>query len=468
MTMSSNYNNFINQKMFVDVPTGIKHADELTYNDNLFPFQKDIVKWALRRGRACIWSGCGTGKTIMELEWAMHVVDYTDKPVIIFAPLAVSEQTANDEAPKFGYDCRIVASQKDIRKGINITNYEKLDKFDLSVMGGVVLDESGIIKHHAGKIRNAMIEQAQRVPFRLGCTATPAPNDFMEIGNHAEFVGVMKYREMLSMFFVHDGGDTGKWRLKGHAKKEFFKWVAQWAVVMRKPSDLGYDDCGFDLPELNIKHIVVKTDAVDGFLFPVEARTLQERLNARRSTINNRVEMANKIISKNKNDDNKSWCVWCNLNIEADAMRKARAHAGMVNIQGSDSNEFKAESLLAFARGELDEIVSKPKIAGFGMNLQQCHNAIFLGLSDSYEQFYQAVRRFWRFGQKHEVNIYIVTADTEGNVRDNIARKEDDSETIYNEMVEFMKDISKDNLGGIQKSTTAYNPQEQIKMPLFA
>lgn len=462
-----NYHDFIEKKSSIDIPTGIAHADTLTYNAAMFDFQRDIVKWALKRGRACIWSGCGTGKTIMELEWSRHVAEFTKKPVLIFAPLAVSEQTASEEAPKFGYECRIVSCQHEIKAGINITNYEKMDKFDLSNIGGVVLDEAGIIKHQSGVIRNMIIEKSQNVAFRLGCTATPAPNDFMEIGNHAEFVGAMKYREMLSMFFVHDGGDTAKWRIKGHAKKAFFNWVAQWAVVLRKPSDFGYSDDGFDLPELKIHHIVTRTDAQNGFLFPVEASTLQERHEARRDTVGERVAAAAEIIAKNKNDDNRLWCVWCNLNIESDTMQKARADFGMLNIQGSDSNEVKTERLLGFARGNIDEIVSKSKIAGFGMNMQNCHNTIFLGLSDSYEQYYQAVRRFWRFGQKKQVNVYIVTSDIDGNVRDNIERKEQDSETIYNEMVKFMKDINAKNVRGVKRTVSDYNPDQAIIMPSF-
>ena len=467
MVKTEHYNKFIIRKSEINIPTGIENADTLQYNGKMFAFQRDIVCWALKRGRACIWSGCGTGKTIMELEWARHVADHTGKPVLIFAPLAVSEQTANEEAPKFGYDCRIVSSQREVKPGINITNYEKMDKFNLDAMGGIILDEAGIIKHQAGKIRNDVIERSQSVPFRLGCTATPAPNDFMEIGNHAEFVGAMKYREMLSMFFVHDGGDTAKWRLKGHAKKAFFNWVAQWAVVLRKPSDLGYSDDGFDLPELKIHHIVTHTEAQDGFLFPVEARTLQERHEARRNTVQDRVKVAADIIAKNKNANNRLWCVWCNLNIESDTMQKERSSFGMVNIQGSDDNDVKTERLLGFARGEIEEIVSKSKIAGFGMNMQNCHNTIFLGLSDSYEQYYQAVRRFWRFGQKERVNVYIVTSDIDGNVRENIDRKERDSETIYNEMVAFMKEINKSNVHGVMRTVSEYCPSSEMSVPSF-
>lgn len=239
-------------------------------------------------GRACVWAECGLGKTFIQLEWARIVHAFTGKPVLILAPLAVSEQTAHDEAPKLGICVNICKSHDDVRNGINITNYERIGAFKFSEFGGVVADESSIIKNSSGKIRNAILGAVSRIPFRLACTATPAPNDFMELGNHAEFVGAMGYAEMLAMFFVHDGGDTAKWRLKGHARKAFFEWVATWAVMIRKPSDLGYSDEGFNLPELRIHEVVVKTDAPDDYLFPMVASTLHERLRARRDSVHER------------------------------------------------------------------------------------------------------------------------------------------------------------------------------------
>ncbi len=461
------YKEYLKSKVLRDVPTGIKDISQIELNNNLFDYQKDIVKWSLKRGRSCVWASCGCGKTNIELEWSKHVNKYTNKPVLIFAPLAVSEQTAKDEAPKFGYDVKIVSEQNEIINGINITNYEKMEKFDFSNIGGIVLDESSILKSVSGKTRNFMLEKCVNIPFRLACSATPAPNDFMELGNHAEFVGAMKYNEMLSMFFVHDGGETQKWRLKGHARGEFFKWIASWAVIMRKPSDLGYSDDNFILPKLNIHEVIVKTEAIGDYLIPMVASTLQDRQEARRCTIKERAQVANEIIDKYKNEENKSWFVWCNLNIEADTLRDLRKDKGMINIQGSDDNEYKSTQLLKFEHGEIDEVVSKPKIAGFGLNLQVCHNTIFLGLSDSYEQYYQAVRRFWRFGQKHEVNVYIVTADTEGSVVENIKRKEKDSDVLYEEMVKYMSEINKAEVHGIEKDVTNYVPDQKIKMPMF-
>lgn len=465
MNETRSYDDFLKAKTVHDAPTGIADLSKYEINSKLFDFQRDIVRWALKRGRACIWAQCGLGKTFMQLEWGRIVSDYTGKPVLIIAPLAVSEQTSRDEAPKLGLDCKIVADMGDIRNGLNITNYEKLDKFDLSAFGGVVADESSIMKNFSGKIRNQLIDNVVKVPFRLACTATPAPNDFMEIGNHAEFVGAMGYHEMLSMFFVHDGGDTAKWRLKGHAQKAFFAWVAEWAVMIRTPSDLGYSDEGFILPELRIHENVVKTGPIDGYLFAMQAKTLQERQAARRESIDERIEEADRII--NAKDPNGQWLVWTNLNAEADGMAVKRKANGMMNVQGSDTNEYKADTMTGFAYGTVKELVSKPKIAGFGMNWQTCHNMIFLGLSDSFEQWYQAIRRCWRFGQTHPVDVYVVTADTEGNVVDNIKRKEADSETLYAEMVEYMKDINMNEIHAMKRDTTDYKPAMKTKIPSF-
>ena len=460
-----NYTDFIEQKTIRDVPTGIKDLSGTHINEKLFPFQRDIVKWALWRGRACVWADCGLGKTFMQLEWARIVNQYTGKPVLIIAPLAVSEQTANIEAPKLGIDVKICAGMDDVTVGINITNYEKLDKFKLSGFGGVVLDESSIIKNYAGKIRNAILDCVTEIPFRLACTATPAPNDYMELGNHAEFVGAMTYTEMLAMFFIHDGGDTAKWRLKRHGKKAFFKWVASWAVFIRKPSDLGYSDEGFKLPEIEFIDVTVPTAPAGDSLFVMDALTLQERQAARRDSIADRVKAACKVIAENKTDDNDQFAVWCNLNAESDGISDERPT--VVNIQGSDTNEYKSRMMLGFAYGKVAEIVSKPKIAGLGMNWQNCNKVIFLGLSDSYEQFYQAVRRFYRFGQKNKVHVWIVTADTEGAVVANIRRKEEDANHMYSEMVKHMNTENRLAVSGVTARKSEYNPQKTMLIPAF-
>lgn len=457
------YEDFIKSKKIKDKDTGIVNLRKGQLNELMFDYQKDILLWSLRRGRSCIWAGCGLGKTLLELEFCKHVNNYTNKPVLIIAPLAVSEQTANCEAKKFGYDCKIVANQQEIINGINITNYEKIEKFDFSTLGGIILDESSILKSVSGKIRGQILEKTSHIPFRLACSATPAPNDFMEIGNHAEFVGAMTYSRMLSTFFVHDGGDTAKWRLKGHAKDVFFQWVSSWAVMIRKPSDLGYSDDGFELPKITIKHVTVKTENKKGGFFQYTAETLNDRQAARRETVDIRCEAVKQIVDQL--NPGEQCFIWCNLNMEADTI--CRMIAGSVNVQGSDTNEYKTDNLIKFSKGEIPIMISKPKIAGMGMNFQSCHNTIFLGLSDSFEQYYQAVRRFWRFGQKHPVNVYIVTADIEGNVVKNIKRKEIDADKMYAEMQKYMSEINKRNIRGIERDNIEYNPAITMALPKF-
>ena len=292
------YEAFLARKRMVDPATGMTAVPTLP--SFLFPHQADIVSWALRRGRAAVFAGTGLGKTAMELSWADAVSAYTDKPVLVFAPLAVASQHIR-EAGKFNIPARLVRSHDDVRMGVNVTNYQKIEHFDLSEFGGVVLDESSILKSTDGKYRTRLIEQCASVPFRLAATATPAPNDFMELGNHAEFIGAMSYTDMLATFFTHDGGETQKWRLKGHAETEFWKWMASWAVMLRKPSDLGYPDTGYDLPPLRqVQHLVAADYAPSldtGLLFPMEARTMQERLGARRDTVAERVEMAVSLVT---------------------------------------------------------------------------------------------------------------------------------------------------------------------------
>jgi superfamily II DNA or RNA helicase len=439
-----NYTEFLDKKKIEDKATGISTIPDL--NPMLFDFQSDIVRWALKRGRACVFADCGMGKTPMQLEWAHHVPGN----VLIVAPLAVTYQTIS-ESEKFHEDAIIYSEHGEIPSRVSITNYERLEHFDPANYTGIVLDESSILKSYTGKIRNEIIERFSVIPFRLAATATPAPNDFMELGNHAEFVGAMTRTEMLSMFFVHDGGETQKWRLKGHAEDEFWRWVASWAVMVRKPSDIGYDDGKFILPPLNIKQETVKSEhATDGFLFAMEAQTLQERQKARKSTIEERAEKAAELV----NNSDEQWIVWCDRNDEADALKKSII--GAVDVRGSDTQDHKVNTAFDFASGKIRVIISKPRIYGYGMNWQNCHNVAFVGLSDSYEQYYQAVRRCWRFGQENEVNVYIITSDLEGAVVKNIERKERDADVMAEEMVKHMHLINEENIKGMQKTTSEY------------
>ena len=369
--------------------------------------------------------------------------------VLILAPLAVSQQTVS-EGIKFGVSVKYCRHADEVETGITITNYEMLDHFDVSRFAGVVLDESSIIKHFDGKMRKQIIESFSETPYRLACTATPAPNDHMELGNHAEFVGAMTRSEMLSMFFVHDGGDTSKWRLKGHAESEFWKWVCSWAVMIRKPSDLGYDDGDFVLPPLSIEQISVEHAFKGDFLFAMEAQTLQERIQARRESIGDRVKRC----AEMANASPEPWLIWCNLNDEADELELAIPDA--VQVRGGDKPEHKTAKLSGFSEGKHRVMITKPSIAGFGLNWQHCANVAFVGLSDSWEQYYQAVRRCWRFGQKNTVRVRIITSTAEGQVVANIKRKEADAQRMAEEMVKHMHSINEAEIKGTGRMTTEY------------
>jgi DNA modification methylase/superfamily II DNA or RNA helicase len=429
------YAQFLKSKALYHSNAGLNDVPAL--NPLLFDFQRDIVAWALRKGRACIFADCGMGKTPMQLEWAHHIPGR----VLILAPLAVAQQTIR-EATKFGIDAEYARQSGNAK--ITVTNYEMLEHFDPADYAGIVLDESSILKSYDGQFRNHVIKSFEKTPFRLACTATPAPNDHMELGNHAEFMGALTRTEMLSTFFVHDGGETSKWRLKGHAEDEFWKWVCSWAVMVRKPSDLGYDDGAFILPPLRIHHASVESGkALNGFLFPMPAQTLMERRQARAASV---VERAQQVAILEAARSNEQWLIWCNLNRESEFV--SRTLPGAIEVKGSDSREFKEQSMMDFAEGRIRILVSKPSICGFGMNFQSCHNVVFMGLSDSYEQFYQAMRRCWRFGQKSPVECYVVTSHLEGAVVSNIVRKEKDAGKMAEGMVKHMADISRQEICG--------------------
>lgn len=425
------YQEFLSNKQIADTSTGF---DPDGINPMLFDFQKAIVTWACKRGRAAIFADCGLGKSPMQLEWANQVHKHTDQPVLILAPLAVSKQTKR-EGEKFGISVTICESQDDVVNGINITNYEKLHKFDPGSFIGVVLDESSILKAYAGKFRTFITESFQRTPYKLACTATPAPNDFMELGNHSEFLNILSRAEMLSLFFINDTSNVGTWRLKGHGEDKFWEWLCSWAVMLSNPSELGFSDDGFILPELKIiEHVIEYGKPLPGCLFSQKAETLNERREARRESIQEKIDVCKQIITK---DD--PWLIWCDLNKESETIAK---ELGVEEITGSQSNEEKESKMIGFTSGNPLQIVSKSKIAGFGMNWQHCNNVIFFGLSDSYEAFYQAIRRCWRFGQKKTVNCHIITTDIEGNVVENVKRKEADAMRMRREMIANMKDIS--------------------------
>jgi len=446
--LEGEYEAFLESKRFTPRIAGLEKIPEL--NPCMFPHQRVVTSWALRLGRAAAFLGTGMGKSLIELEWARIVSEHTGSPVLILAPLAVAHQLIG-EANKFGISA-VYQKSGDATAPIVITNYERLHGFKPENFAGVALDESSILKSFDGKTRSLLIEAFRDTPYRLCGTATPAPNDHMELGNHAEFLGVMTATEMLSMFFVHDGGETQKWRLKGHARKEFWKWVCSWAVNMHKPSDVGYDDGPFVLPPLIYHEHVVEVDKPsEGMLFAMPAQTLSERLAARRSTVDARVEKCAEIVAE---DPDQSWLIWCNLNKESNDV--SRAVPQCVELTGSESPEIKVEKMMAFAEGDIDKMASKSAILGWGMNLQVCSRQVFIGVNDSWESFYQSIRRSWRFGQKHPVHVHVIAASTEGNVLENLKRKEREAEEMAREMLENMQDLTRMNLKGTVSTATDY------------
>lgn len=615
--MTDRYTEFLASKRRVDPFTGL--TGDIDLPAAMFPHQADITRWAIRRGRAALFAGTGLGKSFMELAWAAKVVEHTGKPVLHLAPLAVTAQMVR-EAEKFGMDARQVVNQSEIVVGDNVTNYQKLEYFDLSAFGGVILDESSILKSTDGHYRTKLIEACQKIPFRLAATATPAPNDFMELGNHAEFLGIMSYTDMLATFFVHDGGDTQKWRLKGHAENEFWRWMASWAVMLRKPSDLGYSDDGYDLPPLStIQHTVsASKESEDGNLFPAFAATMSERISARRDTVTERVDAAIELVAndfrdklleclsqknaapitahttlrtnqngetepeksetsttpigvkstqqtkrteKNSNPlreaDAESvsetaeyetttesqpssttnslgskitlaryadldpdhvaeagwqstiamtqaafadscaltaivdldcsptietgstgqsnistrlklspWVIWCHLNSEQDAAKRALGDLA-ISIHGGHSEEEKEQLHLDWLDGKAPVLICKPKMFAHGCNWQHCNKTVFVGLNDSFEQVYQAVRRFWRFGQTQPVTVHMIAADVEGAVVANLKRKEADANRMAAAMVMHMADISSQAVRGMVRDTPDYNPQVTMTVPAW-
>lgn len=404
---------------------------EADVSDALYPFQADIARWALRKGRAAVFADCGLGKTPIQLQWAQQVSERG--PVLILAPLAVGAQTVR-EGEKFDVQVTQCREPDDVREGVNVTNYERFQRFADMEWAGVVLDESSILKAFDGKTRSELTSWAQRIPYRLCCTATPSPNDYEELGGHSEFLGVLPRRVMLAEFFVNDGLEAAHWRLKGHAGGAFWKWVASWSRALRSPADLGYPDDGFALPPLNVETISVDADAVsDDRLFAVPVATMMERRQARRESITQRSAIVADIV----NGSSEAWVVWCDLNAESDAL--ARAIPDAVEVRGSDHPDDKEAALLAFTRGDARVIVTKPSIAGWGLNWQHCANVAFAGLSDSYEQYYQAVRRCWRFGQTRPVRVVIVASNREQAVLENVRRKERQASEMFTEIVEAMR-----------------------------
>ena len=441
------YGAFVASKLAASPSTGIE-IDSLP-ELGLFPHQSDLTLWALRRGRAAIFADTGLGKSRMQVEWANVVCQRQGVDAIILAPLAVAEQTVA-EAAAIGVEITHCRDASDVQPGINITNYERLHRFDPRRFGAVVLDESSCIKHHDSRTLQFLLDAFRVTPFKLCATATPAPNDWTELGTHAEFLGVRSRVEMLAEFFVHDGGDTQTWRLKGHARHEFWRWVATWGALVRSPADLGHDASAYNLPPLQvIEHHVDSREALDGHLFAMEAQTLSERRDARRSSISERVRACADVV----NGDRQPWIVWCDLNAEGDALRVAIPDA--VEIRGSDDPDDKESRLTRFAHGDIRVLITKPSIAGFGLNWQHCARMAFVGVTDSFEAYYQAVRRCWRFGQKCPVQVHIFASEAEGAVVANLKRKEQEAKAMSDSLsVETLAAVQENVLGAVRETNT--------------
>lgn len=445
------YKKFLESKKIRFEACGFE-VDKNSLNPNLFSFQRDIVHWALKKGKSALFMGTGLGKSICQLEWANQVHKHTNGDVLILAPLAVSEQTVR-EGQKFGIEVNLCRSQDDVKPGINITNYEMLHKFDASKFIGVVLDESSILKNYSGKVRTQIIETFQNTQYKLACSATPSPNDYIELSSHSEFLNVMPAREMLSMFFINDVKlkDGSKWRLKKHAVKAFWEWVSTWAVMLSNPSDLDYDGDKFKLPELRIHEVIVD----DSNFIVKNALTLNERRQARKDTIDLRVKKAAEIA----NGLNESCLIWCDLNEESEKLAKSINNS--VEVAGRHDNEYKKDKMIGFANDDVQKLVSKPSICGFGMNWQNCNKVIFTGLSDSFEQYYQAVRRCWRFGQTKPVDVWIITSKREGAVVENIKTKEKKFNEMLKGMIMSTQEFNKTNLKSYDKfDDTNYSLEE--------
>lgn len=405
------------------VPASGFIIDDTLLNNKLFPFQAYIVKKALHKGRYSIFSDCGTGKTLMQLEWANQVYKHTGKPVLILAPLAVSGQTIQ-EGEKFGIKVNKYGSGN-----IQITNYEQLDNIEADFFSGIVLDESSILKNFSGAIKNKIIDIFKHTPYKLCCTATPSPNDPEELGNHSEFLNVMSRSEMLAMYFIHDGGDTGKWKLKPHGHKHFWQFVSEWAIMLCKPEDIGFPMPGYDLPALNlIEKKIITPLRNNGRLLNDVAVSATNFNNELRLTKIERLSQAAEIV----NASTESFIVWVKQNEEGEELK--RLIPGAIEVAGSDSIEYKEKMLLGFANGDYRVLITKSKIAQFGLNFQGCHNQIFASLDFSFEGLYQSIRRSYRFGQKHQVNIWLITTDTMSNVLESIKKKQKQFIEMQNEM----------------------------------
>jgi len=444
------------------------HGDGITLtaddvSTDLFAFQREIVAWAARKGRAAVWADTGLGKTRMQVAWADHMTRAGGRALIL-APLAVAQQTVA-EAARIGVTVEYVHDAAESRASnsrIVISNYDRLERFNAGDYTAVVLDESSILKAFSGTTKRALVSMFAATPYRLSCSATPAPNDLQELCNHADFLGVMSPQEMRSTFFIADSrGEFMRYRLKGHAESAFYGWLASWAVACRKPSDLGFSDDGYDLPPLSIDpHFVSTGWAPDGQLFAADLKGITERAAVRRDTLDKRVAAAVDLV---RSQPDEQWLIWCGLNSEADAV--AAALPGAVQVTGSDDADYKATMLARFADGGIQYLVTKPSIAGMGLNFQSCARMVFVGLSDSYEQYYQSIRRCYRFGQTRPVDVHIVLADVEEPIYRNVLDKEATAKATSAGLISAVAEINRADLFAGTSKQDDYEPRQVAQIP---
>jgi len=430
------YIDFLKKKQKANIFSGL-NVDKSQLNGNLFEWQSAVVEWALKKGRAGLFEDCGLGKSLQQLAWSDYVCKSTNGNVLILAPLAVSKQT-KAEGEKFGIDVNICRTQADVKSGINITNYEMLEHFQTDAFTGVVLDESSILKSYMGKTKMQIIKAFENTEYKLTCTATPSPNNHLEILNQAEFLGVMRANEALAVWFINDSSQAGNYRLKKHAVKSFWEWVSTWAICISKPSDIGYDDSGYILPELNeITEIIPTAEYVaEGNISATTYHSVKKR------TIDRRAKRVAEIV----NGSTEQFVVWCDTNFEADELK--RILPGAVEVRGSDSSEQKENAAMGFINGDFRVLISKPSMFGYGLNFQNCHNTVFCGRDYSYENYYQAVRRFWRFGQTNEVNVYSVVADVEKQILEAVNEKQELQNEMKDNMYSGLKQIQIKTISG--------------------
>ena len=440
---SKDYYSFLKQKEKTENVSGF----EVSYDDlniNLFDFQKFIVQKALKYGKFAIFADCGLGKTLMQLSWADIITKKTNKPVLVLCPLAVANQTIQEG---YKFNIHIEKYNNQIENKIYISNYEQLENINTDLFSGIVLDESSILKNFTGKYKTFIIDKFKNTDFKLACTATPSPNDLMELGNHSEFLNVLSYHEMLAMYFNHDGGETSKWKLKGHAEDKFWEFVSRWAIMINKPSDIGYKDDGYCLPNLNLIEYKINTDKRDnGLLFngiAISATNFNQEL---RLTMESRLNKVADIV----NNSGENFIIWIKQNEEGDYLKKIIPNS--VEVKGSDDIKYKEDKLLGFANNEFRVLITKSKIAQFGLNYQNCNNQIFASLDFSFEGLYQSIRRSYRFGQKKEVNIHLITTDTMSNVIESINKKRDSFEKMQIKMAKVTKENYKKERKEVKKN----------------